>query len=124
MQRISSCDNRTMKKVIILLAKNGDIAMVANHYIKNHLQAEKPVWVVSAQYSAILHELYSDYFHIITLEIDATKPLQAEIIARRKFPSAKIAVVQQHGADEQMEETRLYRNFQEYQLSKLDELFR
>jgi len=113
-----------MKKVIILLAKNGDIAMVANHYIKNHLQTEKPIWVVSAQYSAILHELYSDYFHIIALEIDATKPLQAEIIARRKFPSAKIAVVQQHGADEQMEETRLYRNFQEYQLSKLDELFR
>jgi hypothetical protein len=113
-----------MKKVIILLAKNGDIAMVANHYIKHHIQEEKPVWVVSAQYSPILTELYNQYFDIHPLEIDATKPLLAEIIARRKWPNAHIKVVQQHGADEQMEETRLYRNFQAYQLSKLDELFR
>lgn len=112
-----------MKKIIILLAKNGDIAMVANHYIKNHVQTEKPIWVVSSQYSAILHELYSDYFDIVALDIDATKPLQAYLIAKRKWPNADIAVVQQHGADDQMEETRLHRNFQAYQLAKLDELF-
>ena len=112
-----------MKKVIILLAKNGDIAMVANHYIKHHIQEEKPVWVVSAQYSPILTELYSDYFDIHALDINTNDPHPAVNYAAKTFFGCQIGLIQQNGADETLEATRKYRNYHEYQLAKLDELF-
>ncbi len=113
-----------MKKIIILLGKNGDIAMVANHYIKHfHPQPQKPVWVVSDKFAPILEELYGEFFDIDPMDIDPNQPLQALIICKRKYASCQIGLIQQNGADENMDETRKYRTFQDYQIGKLNELF-
>jgi len=115
-----------MKKIIILLGKNGDIAMVANHYLKNYYNPDlpKPVWVVAKAFAPILYELYADLFEVYPVDISASEPLVALNIARFVFPADQIALVQQNGADPTMEQSRNFRNFQQFQLNKLDELFR
>ena len=114
-----------MRKVIVLLGKNGDIAMVANHYIKNHYHPDKPkpVWIVSKSFAPILYELYADYFDIYPVDISAANPLDAFRLAKFVFPAERIALVQQNGTDTDMTETRNFRNFQHFQLAKLDDLF-
>lgn len=114
-----------MSKVIVLLGKNGDIAMVANRYVTMYgpTQKEKPVWVVNYKFAAILEELYSEWFEIDKVDIAANEPLTAKKYAERRYFDSIVGVVQQNGADDELEQTRTYRNYQQYQLAQLDKLF-
>ncbi len=111
-------------RIIVLLGANGDIAQVAQHYV-NHIPKpdKKPLWVVGRKYEAILRELYAEYFDILPLNLPQNNPLLAAAIAKKRYPMAKIGIVQQNGADPEMKATRGYNSYQHYQIAQLTELF-
>ncbi len=102
-----------MEKVIVLLGKHGDIASVANYYIKKY--DDKPVWVVNQSYASILHDLFPDRFHVVPVDIPVTSPIKAAIFARYRYPSHQIIIAQQNGYDTNFEGVRQFRTFEEFQ---------
>lgn len=111
--------------VIVLLGANGDISRCAQHYIQHIPKPlKKPIWVVGRKYLAILEQLYGDYFTPYPLDLPQNNPILATEIARKKWPMAKVGNIQQNGSDPEMLETKQYHSYQEYQIAKLEELFK
>jgi hypothetical protein len=113
-----------MEKVIVLLGKHGDIASVANYYLKAHKhKGYKPVWVVSGRFRSILDDLFPNEFDIFSVDIPTNNPQKAAHLARFRYPFADVQICQQNGYDIKFDGIRLCGNYEAFQRAQLDLLF-
>jgi hypothetical protein len=101
-------------KILIQLGKNGDIAMVANHLLRSGVDPDDYIWMVTAPYHKILHELYP-MFKTWVVKLSTNNPIGAAKIAQLAYPDAEILIPQQNGADPLLEHTKEFSNYQQYQ---------
>ena len=101
-------------KILIQLGKNGDIAMVANHLLRSGVDPDEYIWMVTAPYHKILHELYP-MFKTWVVRLKHGDVPNAIHMAQLRYPDGQIIDCQQHRFNEEISKSEIFSNYQQYQ---------